>query len=98
MIDSLEKLRSTYPPAKERSVRKQLDHLDRHCLRFVALSPKGDLIIGGVSASFTGGAGVAFGGAGGGLFPVAALEQPAASGTHSTATTSARRCDCMGFF
>jgi PPOX class probable FMN-dependent enzyme len=39
MIDSLEKLRSTYPPAKERSVRKQLDHLDRHCLRFVALSP-----------------------------------------------------------
>src|SRR5687767_11373664 len=39
MIDSKEALRSLYPAAKERSVRKQLDHLDRHCLRFVALSP-----------------------------------------------------------
>ena len=39
MIDSKEALRTLYPPAKERSVRKQLDHLDRHCLRFVALSP-----------------------------------------------------------
>ena len=39
MIDSKEALRSLYPPAKERSVRKQLDHLDPHCLRFVALSP-----------------------------------------------------------
>ena len=39
MIDSKEALRALYPAAKERSVRKQLDHLDRHCLRFVALSP-----------------------------------------------------------
>ena len=39
MIDSKEALRALYPPAKERSVRKQLDHLDRHCLRFVSLSP-----------------------------------------------------------
>jgi PPOX class probable FMN-dependent enzyme len=39
MIDSPEKLRTTYAPAKERSVKKQLDHLDRHCLRFIALSP-----------------------------------------------------------
>src|SRR5262245_20562472 len=39
MIDSNEKLRGVYAPAKERSVRKQLDHLDRHCLRFLELSP-----------------------------------------------------------
>jgi PPOX class probable FMN-dependent enzyme len=39
MIDSLDKLRGAYPPAKERSLKKQLDHLDPHCLRFIALSP-----------------------------------------------------------
>jgi PPOX class probable FMN-dependent enzyme len=39
MIDSKEALRALYPAAKERSVRKQLDHLDRHCLRFIGLSP-----------------------------------------------------------
>jgi len=39
MIDSKEKLRSAYPPAKERSVRKQLRQLDKHCLRFIELSP-----------------------------------------------------------
>jgi len=39
MIDSVDALRRLYPPAKERSVLKQLDHLDRHCLRFVELSP-----------------------------------------------------------
>jgi len=39
MIDSKEKLRAAYPPAKERSVKKQLAHLDKHCLRFVSLSP-----------------------------------------------------------
>ena len=39
MIDSKEKLRSAYPPAKERSVKKQLKRLDRHCLRFLSLSP-----------------------------------------------------------
>ncbi len=39
MIDSKEGLRALYPAAKERSVRKQMDRLDRHCLRFVELSP-----------------------------------------------------------
>jgi PPOX class probable FMN-dependent enzyme len=38
-IDTLEALRALYPPAKERSLRKQLDALDAHCRRFVALSP-----------------------------------------------------------
>ena len=39
MIDSKEELRSAYPPAKERSLKKQLTRLDKHCLRFIALSP-----------------------------------------------------------
>lgn len=39
MIDGLDALRALYPPAKERSVKKQLAALDRHCLRFVELSP-----------------------------------------------------------
>ena len=39
MIESKEKLRALYPPAKERSVKKQMARLDRHCLRFIALSP-----------------------------------------------------------
>jgi PPOX class probable FMN-dependent enzyme len=39
MIDSKEKLRSAYAPAKERSVRKQLKQLDKHCLHFLSLSP-----------------------------------------------------------
>jgi PPOX class probable FMN-dependent enzyme len=39
MIDSKAKLRAAYPPAKERSVKKQMARLDRHCLRFVSLSP-----------------------------------------------------------
>ena len=39
MIDSKEKLRTAYAPAKERSVKKQLAYLDRHCLRFISLSP-----------------------------------------------------------
>jgi len=39
MIDSKDALRSLYPPAKEGSLRKQLGHLDRHCLRFIELSP-----------------------------------------------------------
>ena len=39
MIDSKETLRALYPPAKERSLRKQIGHLDRHCRRFVELSP-----------------------------------------------------------
>jgi PPOX class probable FMN-dependent enzyme len=39
MIDSKEKLRTAYPPAKERSVKKQLKQLDKHCLHFLSLSP-----------------------------------------------------------
>lgn len=39
MIDSVTALRALYPPAKGRSVQKQLTHLDKHCLRFVTLSP-----------------------------------------------------------
>jgi PPOX class probable FMN-dependent enzyme len=39
MIDGKDTLRTLYPPAKERSLKKQIGHLDRHCLRFVGLSP-----------------------------------------------------------
>jgi uncharacterized protein len=38
-ITTLEQLRELYPPPKERSVRKELDHLDTHCRDFIALSP-----------------------------------------------------------
>jgi len=46
-------LDALYPPALERSVRKQLDHLDSHCRAFIAASPM--LIVGtqGESASDT---------------------------------------------
>jgi len=39
MIDTKNSLRALYPVAKERSVKKQLAHLDKHCLRFIELSP-----------------------------------------------------------
>ena len=39
MIESVEALRNLYGPAKERSLRKQIDHLDAHCKRFIGLSP-----------------------------------------------------------
>jgi len=39
VIDSLEKLRELYGPAKVRSVKKQLDYLDRHCQQIISLSP-----------------------------------------------------------
>ena len=32
-------LTALYPPALERSVRKQMDHLDEHCRAFIAASP-----------------------------------------------------------
>ena len=32
-------LRDRYPDTLERSLRKQLDHIDRHCRRFIELSP-----------------------------------------------------------
>jgi PPOX class probable FMN-dependent enzyme len=39
MIESKEQLRAAYPPARERSVRKQMARLDRHARRFIELSP-----------------------------------------------------------
>jgi len=39
MIDSLDALRARYPQPTDRVRRKQLDRLDAHCRRFVALSP-----------------------------------------------------------
>ena len=39
MIDSIEALRRVYGEAKGRAVKKQIDHIDVHCARFVALSP-----------------------------------------------------------
>jgi PPOX class probable FMN-dependent enzyme len=50
-VDSLERLRVLYPPAKERSLRKQLAALDAHCLRFVSLSPF--VVLSSVGASGT---------------------------------------------
>jgi uncharacterized protein len=38
-IQSLGALRALYREPSERAVKKQLDHLDAHCRRFVALSP-----------------------------------------------------------
>ena len=52
MIDSKEKLRTAYPPAKERSVKKQLTRLDRHCLKFLSLSPFVVLSSGTVDGGF----------------------------------------------
>jgi PPOX class probable FMN-dependent enzyme len=52
MIDSKEKLRTAYPPARERSVRKQLARLDQHCLRFLSLSPFVVLSSGTVDGGF----------------------------------------------
>lgn len=39
MIESAADLREFYPEPKERALQKQLDRLDAHCRRFVALSP-----------------------------------------------------------
>lgn len=39
MIDSIASLRGLYGPVRERSQKKQLSHLDAHCLRFIGLSP-----------------------------------------------------------
>ena len=48
-IDSLEQLREYYPPAQGRAVSKQLDHLDRHCIAFIGLSPFAVLATGGAN-------------------------------------------------
>jgi len=39
MIDDVAALRALYAQPKERALRKQLDRLDVHCTRFIALSP-----------------------------------------------------------
>ena len=39
VIETVEELRSSYGAPSERAVRKALDRLDRHCRRFIALSP-----------------------------------------------------------
>jgi PPOX class probable FMN-dependent enzyme len=39
MTDPADHLRELYPAPNERAVRKQLDHLDVHCRRFIELSP-----------------------------------------------------------
>ena len=46
-IDSIEQLRAHYPPAQGRSLSKQLDHLDPHCIAFIGLSPFVVLATGG---------------------------------------------------
>jgi PPOX class probable FMN-dependent enzyme len=38
-ITSLEELRALYPATSERALKKQLSHIDRHCRRFIELSP-----------------------------------------------------------
>lgn len=56
-IDSADALRQLYPQPKERAVRKQLSHLDRHCIRFIELSPFAVIATGnaGLDASPRGG-------------------------------------------
>jgi PPOX class probable FMN-dependent enzyme len=39
MIDSVEGLRAHYPPPRQRSLDKEVDHLDVHCRDFIAHSP-----------------------------------------------------------
>ncbi len=38
-INTLEQLREIYPEPKQRSLDKEIDHLDEHCRRFISLSP-----------------------------------------------------------
>jgi PPOX class probable FMN-dependent enzyme len=38
-ITTPDALRALYPAARERALRKELDHLDPHCRRFIELSP-----------------------------------------------------------
>jgi PPOX class probable FMN-dependent enzyme len=38
-IHDNESLRACYPPTLVRSLQKQIDHVDRHCRRFIELSP-----------------------------------------------------------
>ncbi len=38
-VTTLEQLREVYPPPAERSVLKEVEHLDHHCRAFIELSP-----------------------------------------------------------
>jgi PPOX class probable FMN-dependent enzyme len=38
-ITTLEQIRELYPEPKQRTLDKEIDHLDDHCRRFIALSP-----------------------------------------------------------
>ncbi len=38
-VTTVEQLREVYPPPAERSVLKEIDHLDHHCREFIALCP-----------------------------------------------------------
>jgi uncharacterized protein len=38
-VTTLEQLRQVYSPPAQRSVDKEVDHLDEHCRRFISLSP-----------------------------------------------------------
>lgn len=38
-IDTVEALRSHYGEPKERALGKEIDHLDRHCRKFISLAP-----------------------------------------------------------
>ena len=51
MIQNLEQLRGLYAAPGERALRKQLDHIDVHAERFIALSPFCVVATGGVHGS-----------------------------------------------
>lgn len=51
MITTLDQLRIIYAQPAERAVRKQLDHLDVHCQRFIALSSLCVLASGGIDGA-----------------------------------------------
>jgi hypothetical protein len=38
-ITTVGQLREVYPPPKQRTLDKEIDHLDDHCRRFIAMSP-----------------------------------------------------------
>lgn len=52
VIDSVAALRQCYPPPKGRAVKKQLDRLDPHCQRFIALSPFVVIASGSITGRF----------------------------------------------
>lgn len=51
MITTQAQLRTLYAEPAERALRKQLDHLDAHCQRFIALSPLCVVATGGAAGA-----------------------------------------------